>query len=217
MAKKRKSHGGAPRRKGGRPSLAQRKRAGKRRRPRRAPARVVGVDAVVLFEAPEGTAAPGFQPLDQWPADGTLRFTVQWRMPNDMAKIIEEAVIEMPLPVELATVGSVFRSRLRAQLEEWKAAHPELGDESPAIAVSQATVGTGEGGAAFLEDMRKRMRKRGRRVASGSRKARNVVRRAGIQLDRAIGRAKKRGYKHLHRALKKIAKRHPKPKRRGKR
>lgn len=57
-----------------------------------------------------------------------------------MAKIIEETVIEMPLPVELATVGSVFRSRLRAQLEEWKAAHPELSDVSPAVAVVLATV-----------------------------------------------------------------------------
>lgn len=98
------------------------------------------IPRVVLYAASPGTAAPGFQPLDQWPADGVLRFSVEWRSPGDMARVIESEVLEMPLPVELATVGSVFRNRLRALLDEWKGDHPELDEESPALIVTRLVV-----------------------------------------------------------------------------
>lgn len=99
------------------------------------------VEAVIIFDAEEGTAAPGFQPLDQWPADGSLLLEVEWRMPG--GRVIEHAQLKLPLAVELATVGQVVRNRLREQIAEWKQDHPELGDESPAIAVLRCAVVSG--------------------------------------------------------------------------
>lgn len=150
MAKKRRpqSRRAAAARKGWRARRAREakrsaaaKKGARTRAERRAAAQeaeLAAAEIVIIFDAEEGTAAPGFQPLDQWPADAELQLEVEWRMPG--GRVIEADTLKLPLAVELATVGQVVRNRLREQIEEWKQEHPELGDESPAIAVLRAGI-----------------------------------------------------------------------------